>query len=193
MVSRQSREEIVFWMRAKWYKALRRIFFSKEAVEEEVPNKVTESSPHPTRRVEIPHTPPQVSTTSYFVYFENESYKEYTIRKQIGGRSRYVRLFFEVDFTEGSHSELQILYAAEDKHAWEKPYREGTEFFYTHFKQQRTGTLTVILDKIVWMAVDTTDQLVRFAAADACCKALNFSIDGLSINMSNGTILFPKE
>ena len=99
--------------------------------------------------------------------------KSYTFRQQIENFGRFATIWFEASADEDCDPGLTLEYHAELR--WKLACEAGALLFYDYYGRRKRGSVSIRIERIDWMTVDTDNLCVLFTTMMGLCE--HFSLD----------------
>jgi hypothetical protein len=114
---------------------------------------------------------------------------EFKIKEKIG---KPIYAHIKLTVTENVEMKLKVNFDNNLSYEYEQAIEFGILYYFQQYLRyvKKTG-LTVHINYVHGMPVDTTTIVLAYSSIQAMANALSFSIEGLSIT-ENGDFVFPK-
>lgn len=108
----------------------------------------------------------------------------YTIRIKKNETRYFSGIVFKIDYSLEEENELQLFYGGDRSLMdWKNVIKEATWLFFEIFKIEYAGKLRVYFDDVIWMPVDTDEDLMKYTIIRALADV--FKMDFLTIVSKN--------
>lgn len=114
----------------------------------------------------------------------------YEFRTLLRERGCYSEITLDANVEKASNPQLTINYNADT--AWEVSCKAGILVFFDYLKRKDVGKLTVTIENIKWLPVDTNHLTIIYSTISALSQQLNFEIEGLKLERIEETFIFPE-
>lgn len=115
----------------------------------------------------------------------------YTFRRLLDNRGCYASFDFEVSYNPEGETKLIVNFNADKK--WEIPCKAGILIFFDFYSKDYKGQLTVTVNKIDWLPVDTNNIIVLFSSIQGLSDTLDYQIDEMLLDIEKEVFVIPEQ